>query len=58
MQRPHMVFADEPAASLDPRVGLEVMELFVELIRDQGISFVFVSHDLDHALRLLIVSWE
>jgi phosphonate transport system ATP-binding protein len=51
MQRPKMFMADEPVASLDPKVGEAVMELFVERIREKQVSLLFVSHDLDHALR-------
>ncbi len=51
MQRPSMFMADEPVASLDPKVGEEVMELFIERIREKRVTFLFVSHDLDHALR-------
>lgn len=50
MQRPRLVLADEPVASLDPRAGEEVMELFTRLMRDEGITLVFTSHHLDHAL--------
>jgi phosphonate transport system ATP-binding protein len=51
MQRPEMFMADEPVASLDPKVGEEVMELFVERIREKRVTLLFVSHDLNHALR-------
>ncbi|MDZ7811412.1 MAG: phosphonate ABC transporter ATP-binding protein [Arhodomonas sp.] len=51
MQRPQMVFADEPAASLDPAAGEEVMDLFSRLIRSHGMTLVFSSHDLNHARR-------
>jgi phosphonate transport system ATP-binding protein len=50
MQRPKIVMADEPVASLDPIAGEEVMKLFLNLIRDQGLTLVFVSHNLEHAL--------
>ncbi|WP_299620011.1 phosphonate ABC transporter ATP-binding protein [Pelagibius sp.] len=50
MQRPRMVFADEPVASLDPAAGEEVMDLFVGLMRDQGLTVFFTSHHLRHAL--------
>jgi phosphonate transport system ATP-binding protein len=50
MQRPRLVFADEPVASLDPRAGEEVMELFVELMRSEDVTLVFTSHNLRHAL--------
>ena len=51
MQKPDFVMADEPVASLDPKVGREVMELFVDLIQNEDITLLFVSHDLDHAIR-------
>lgn len=51
MQQPRLVFADEPAASLDPAAGEEVMGLFSRLIGERGMSLVFSSHDLDHARR-------
>ncbi|MBK1698521.1 phosphonate ABC transporter ATP-binding protein [Rhodovibrio salinarum] len=51
MQRPRLVFADEPAASLDPTAGEEVMELFAQLMRDEGIGVLFTCHDLTHAQR-------
>jgi phosphonate transport system ATP-binding protein len=51
MQRPRLMFADEPVASLDPKTGEEVMELFADLIRRQGLSLIFTSHHIDHALR-------
>lgn len=51
MQHPRLVFADEPAASLDPAAGEEVMALFTRLIASHGMTLVFSSHDLDHARR-------
>ena len=51
MQRPEIVFADEPAASLDPAAGEEVMALFTRLIRAHGMTLIFSSHDLSHARR-------
>lgn len=60
MQRPRLVFADEPVASLDPAAGEEVMELFVRLMREEGVTLLFTSHHLRHALdygdRLIALS--
>jgi len=50
MQRPRLVFADEPVASLDPAAGEEVMQLFIDLMRDEGVTLLFTSHHLRHAL--------
>jgi phosphonate transport system ATP-binding protein len=51
MQRPRLMFADEPVASLDPHAGEEVMALFADLIRRQRLTLVFTSHHIEHALR-------
>jgi phosphonate transport system ATP-binding protein len=51
MQRPRLIFADEPAASLDPVAGDEMMALFSQLVRAEGLTMVFTSHDLRHALN-------
>src|SRR5699024_2717741 len=37
MQRPRLVFADEPVASLDPTAGTAVMDLFNGLMSDHGV---------------------
>ena len=51
MQKPVMMIADEPVASLDPNAGEEVMALFIRLIREEGITLVFSSHHIHHALN-------
>lgn len=48
---PEVLFADEPCASLDPSAGEDVMELFFDLARQDGVTVVFTSHNIDHALR-------
>lgn len=54
--RPKMILADEPTASLDKESGRNVVNLIQELCRDQGASVVMVTHDnriLDVADRIL-----
>lgn len=51
MQRPELLLADEPAASLDPAAGEEVMGVFRDLVRADGLTLVFTSHNLAHANR-------
>lgn len=48
---PKILFADEPCASLDPSAGDDVMELFFRLVKDEGVTVVFTSHNIEHALR-------
>jgi putative ABC transport system ATP-binding protein len=44
-----IVFADEPTGNLDARTSVEIMELFVRLNRESGITMVVVTHDPDVA---------
>jgi len=48
---PEILIADEPCASLDPAAGEDVMDLFFQLARENGVTVVFTSHHIDHALR-------
>jgi phosphonate transport system ATP-binding protein len=51
MQKPNMIFADEPVASLDPQAAEDVMQVFSDLAQQQNLTLVFVTHHLEHALR-------
>ena len=51
MQRPAFILADEPDASLDPQTGEEVMSLLLNLVREEGLSLLVISHRLEHTLR-------
>ncbi len=43
--QPALVLADEPTANLDTRSAAQLMELFVALNRERGITFVIATHD-------------
>jgi len=49
MQRPTLILADEPVASLDPAATLEVMELLTGIAREQGVTAILALHQLDLA---------
>ncbi len=51
MQEPEIILADEPVASLDPEAGEQIMELLARLARDNGISLIFSTHHLEHAIE-------
>jgi phosphonate transport system ATP-binding protein len=50
MQEPEIVIADEPVASLDPKAAEDVMDCFTRLLQSVHLTFVFTSHNLQHAL--------
>ena len=47
MQRPKLILADEPVASLDPALRNSVMRHVEALNREEGITVVCSLHDLD-----------
>jgi phosphonate transport system ATP-binding protein len=50
-QRPHVLLADEPVASLDPEAADEVMRLLRRLASEDGLAVVCVLHQPDLATR-------
>lgn len=50
MQRPEIVLADEPDASLDPQSGEDVMRLLSDLARQDGLTLIVISHWLEHTM--------
>lgn len=51
MQRPHVLLADEPVASLDPEAAEDIMRLLRRLADDAGIAVICILHQTDLALR-------
>ncbi len=51
LNQPPLVLADEPTGNLDEHTGEDVMELLLELCRDEGASLFLVTHNPDFATR-------
>ena len=49
VNRPSLILADEPTGNLDSATSAEIMNLFQRLNRDQDITVVLVTHEIDIA---------
>lgn len=57
MNKPEVLLADEPTASLDPERGRAIMDLLTEQARQHGVATLVVTHAVDQidATRHLVI---
>jgi ABC-type lipoprotein export system ATPase subunit len=59
INRPPVLFADEPTGNLDSTTSSEVLRMFQELNHEDGITIILVTHDpavAEHADRVIRIS--
>jgi putative ABC transport system ATP-binding protein len=49
VNNPPLLFADEPTGNLDSRTSKEILSMFQQLNRDDGITIILVTHEPDVA---------
>ncbi|MBW4475085.1 MAG: phosphonate ABC transporter ATP-binding protein [Stenomitos rutilans HA7619-LM2] len=50
-QQPAVILADEPVASLDPVTSEEIMELLLEICKNDGVTVIASLHQVELAMR-------
>ena len=48
---PEILVADEPTGNLDPQHAITIFDLLLDLVRKNGMSMLFVTHDMNLAKR-------
>ncbi|KKT40251.1 ABC transporter ATP-binding protein [Candidatus Collierbacteria bacterium RIFOXYB2_FULL_46_14] len=51
IMKPQLVLADEPTGNLDRKTGTEIINLFEDLNKSEGITVVMVTHEMEIAER-------
>jgi putative ABC transport system ATP-binding protein len=49
---PEIILMDEPTSSLDPASRSQIEELTLKMNQDEGLTIVFVTHDMEQARRV------
>jgi len=50
--RPRLIVADEPVSMVDASLRMSIVNLFRQIVVEQGVSFIYITHDLSTAYYL------
>jgi putative ABC transport system ATP-binding protein/lipoprotein-releasing system ATP-binding protein len=51
LNKPDIILADEPTGDLDEETEAEILQLFEEINREQGVTIILITHNLELAGR-------
>ncbi len=50
--KPRLIVADEPVSMVDASLRMSIVNLFRTIVEEQGVSFIYITHDLSTAYYL------
>lgn len=50
--KPKLIVADEPVSMVDASLRMSIVNLFRQIVSEQGVSFIYITHDLSTAYYL------
>jgi ABC-type oligopeptide transport system ATPase subunit len=50
--KPKLIVADEPVSMVDASLRMSIVNLFRRIVEEQGVSFIYITHDLSTAYYL------
>ncbi|MGB3339785.1 MAG: ATP-binding cassette domain-containing protein [Devosia sp.] len=50
--KPRLIVADEPVSMVDASLRMSIVNLFRQIVEEQGVSFIYITHDLSTAYYL------
>jgi len=50
--KPRLIVADEPVSMVDASLRMSIVNLFRKIVEEQGVSFIYITHDLSTAYYL------
>lgn len=51
MNKPSLILADEPTGNLDEKTGNSIINMLLQIVKEEGASLILVTHNPEHAQK-------